>query len=99
MNELLFDFYSKPTQYGGEMPYYSGERYNQIGGGFFANVGRFLLPILKTVGKNVLGLGAEVANDVINKNENFENSLKSHARKRIRKAINNDDIFTKHNLL
>ena len=97
MNEQIFEFYSKPTQYGGAMPYFIGERYNQIGGGFLSNVGRYVLPILKTIGKNLLGIGAEVANDVVNKNVDVKRAISNRTRKRLKCTINNveNDIFTK----
>ena len=75
----IFDFYSKPTQYGGELPFFVGERYNQIGGGFLGNVGRFLLPILKSLGKKVLGIGIETAHDYVNKNRPMLDSLVKRA--------------------
>lgn len=104
MNEVLFDFYSRP-QAGGEMPYLIGQRYNQVGGGFLGNVGRFLLPILKTVGKKILGIGAETLHDVVNKKKPITESIAKNTAKRLRKVINKNhemesetDEFSRNNL-
>jgi len=86
MNEIIFDFYSKPTQIGGELPFFAGERFNQIGGGFLGNIGRFLLPILKTLGKHVLGIGLETAHDYVNKDRPIGESLIKNAEKRMQKG-------------
>ena len=87
MDELIFQYYSQPQQTGGA--YFIGERYNQIGGGFLSNIGRFILPILKTVGKKILGMGAETLNDVVNKDYSVGDSVKRQL------VINKDDRFNK----
>src|SRR6266849_7331363 len=86
MNEIIFDFYSKPTQIGGELPFFAGERFNQVGGGFLGNIGRFLLPILKSLGKQVLGIGLETAHDYVNKDKPVVDSLIRNTEKRMQKG-------------
>lgn len=82
MNDLVVQYYSKP-QYGDGLPYFEGQRYHQIGGGFLANIGKFLLPILKTLGKHALGIGVETAHRVISKDEPVAEAIQKSVIKRV----------------
>ena len=93
MDQAIIEFYSKPTQQGyGSLPYFVGEKYNQVGGGFLGNIGRFLLPIAKTIESELLGIGVQAANDVIIKNKKPLEAVKSRTLKRTRRFINNTQI-------
>lgn len=92
MDRAIINFYSKPSQTGGALPYFVGERYNQIGGGFFSNIGRFLLPIAKTIGRELLGIGVSAANDVVNRKKKPVEALKNRSMKRARKFINKNQV-------
>ena len=65
------------TQVGKGMPYYSGRQFQRgYGlGGLFSSIGRAVLPMIKsgikTVGKEVLRSGAELASDAL-QGKNFK---------------------------
>jgi len=78
MDQSIIEFYSKPQFGSGAGSFYVGQRLPQVGGSFLGGVGRFLLPILKTIGKHVLGIGLHSASDIINKNAPIKDSILKH---------------------
>ena len=64
-------FYSSP-QNGGELPYFVGKQY---GSGWLKTLGRFALPILRSIG----GVAAKTANAVFNRNSKVLPALKNYA--------------------
>lgn len=51
--DILVEFYSKP-QLGGSLQVFQGTR-RQVGGSFLSSLARFAIPVLKFLGKKVLG--------------------------------------------
>ena len=84
-------FYSQPSHLSlGGYPVFAGSR-RQVGGNIFGSIARFTLPLLKnfgrkvglpllkTVGRQALGVAANVAADAL-QGKNAKEALKSHAR-------------------
>ena len=67
MDRALYEFYL-PNQSGGGMPVYIGQ-HNQRGAGFFGALARFALPVVKTIGRALLGGGLDAAHRVVNKRQ------------------------------
>lgn len=84
-SDILVEFYSKP-QLGGAFPVFQGTR-RQIGGSFLSSLARFALPVLKFLGKKVLGVAGNVASDVIDKKMSFRQSVPQRAREGVRETI------------
>lgn len=89
MEANIVEFYSRP-QYG-EGGFFVGQRTPQIGGSFIGGVGRFLIPILKTVGKNLLGIGAKTADDVLSRNVPLKKALLKNTTDQLDSFINNNN--------
>lgn len=67
----ITSFYAN-SQVGGELPYFVGKQY---GAGWLRTLGRFALPILKTIG----GVAVKTASDVLNNNAKILPTLKNYA--------------------
>ena len=83
--DILVDFYSKP-QLGGGFPIFKGTR-RQVGGSFLSSLARFAVPILKFLGKKVLGVAGNVATDVLAKNMSFRESVPRRAKEGLSETI------------
>jgi len=83
--DILADFYSRP-QLGGGFPVFKGTR-RQVGGSFLSSLARFAIPVLKFLGKKVLGVAGNVATDVLAKNMTFGESVPRRAREGLSEAI------------
>ena len=70
MNDIA-ELYST-SQNGGELPYFVGKQY---GSGWLRTIGRFVFPILKQLGRMVMG----TASDLLVKNQSFLPALKDRA--------------------
>ena len=84
-SDILVDFYSKP-QLGGGFPVFQGSR-RQIGGSFLSSLARFAIPVLKFLGKKVLGVAGNVASDVIDKKMSFRESVPKRAKEGMMETI------------
>jgi hypothetical protein len=84
-SEILVDFYSKP-QLGGGFPVFQGSR-RQIGGSFLSSLARFAIPVLKFLGRKVLGVAGNVASDVINRKMSFKESVPKRAKEGIMETL------------
>ena len=72
----LVEIFSKP-QYGGDLPYFSG---NQYGNGAVLNlVKKMAFPLLKKAGKHLGNLALNTVSDTITGNKSVGESLKSNA--------------------
>ena len=92
---MMSSFYGAPSyQGGGSYPVFVGGR-RQVGGGVLGSLSRLFVPtlkkvgvpILKTVGKRALGLGANVVADAL-QGENFGESLKTRAKQSALDVLN-----------
>lgn len=77
-SDSIVEFYSQP-QLGGGFPVFQGSR-RQIGGSFLSSLARFALPILKFLGKKVVGVASNVASDVIDKKISLRESIPKRAK-------------------
>jgi len=84
-SDILVDFYSKP-QLGGGFPVFQGSR-RQIGGSFLSSLARFAIPVLKFLGRKVLGVAGNVASDVINRKMSFRDSVPKRAKEGIMETL------------
>lgn len=84
-SDILVDFYSKP-QLGGGFPVFQGSR-RQIGGSFLSSLARFAIPVLKFLGRKVLGVAGNVASDVINRKMSFKESVPKRAKEGIMETL------------
>ena len=84
-SDILVDFYSKP-QLGGGFPVFQGAR-RQVGGSFLSSLARFAIPVLKFLGRKVLGVAGNVASDVIDKNISFRESVPRRAKEGLSETI------------
>lgn len=83
------NFYSGPSYiYGAGLPIYSGAR-RQRGGSIFGAIGRFIMPVLKSLGKKIMRKGASeavgLAKDVVGDaflGRNIKDSVVKHGKKR-----------------
>ena len=64
MQEALYEMYSTP-QVGGDLTVFSGSRRHMKGAGFFSTLARVALPIIKNIGKRILGAGVRGATKVL----------------------------------
>jgi len=64
MQEEIYNFYSQSG--GGNMSVFAGARRpGMMGGGFFATLARFALPILRSIGDRVFRVASRTARDVM----------------------------------
>ena len=84
--DYLVDFYSQPQLSGAGFPVFQGAR-RQIGGSFLSSLARFALPVLKFLGKKVLGVAGNVASDVIEKKMSLRESVPQRAKEGLRETI------------
>ena len=84
-SDLLVDFYSKP-QLGGGFPVFQGAR-RQVGGSFLSSLARFAIPVLKFLGRKVLGVAGNVAQDVLDKNMSFRESVPQRAKQGLSETV------------
>ena len=87
MQNSIVEFYSQP-QTGGSMPVFAGARRYQNGGGFFSNLFRFAVPLLKRIGGRVLNVGMRTATDVLQNNRPIADSLINHTLDEVKSVIN-----------
>ena len=85
-SDILTDFYSKPQLGGGGFPVFQGTR-RQVGGSFLSSLARFALPVLKFLGKKVLGVAGNVASDVIDKKMSLRESGPQRAKEGVMTTI------------
>lgn len=83
--DILVDFYSKP-QLGRGFPVFQGTR-RQVGGSFLSSLARFAIPVLKFLGKKVLGVATNVASDVIDRKMSFRESVPKRAREGVMETL------------
>lgn len=81
-SKSLYHSYYK-SQVGGSLPAFSGARIQQKGHGFFSNLLKGAMPLLKqgatTIGKELFSSGLNVAKDVLG-GENFKKSISRNIR-------------------
>jgi hypothetical protein len=95
------DFYSRP-QIGHGISVFQGSR-RQVGGGIFASIQRFAVPILRRIGQKLLSLAPhvgnkamEVVNDTISdvrSGKRFGDSLKHNVGSKIRKTLEDEGLY------
>ena len=85
--DILVEFYSKP-QLGGSLQVFQGTR-RQVGGSFLSSLARFAIPVLKFLGKKVLGVASNVASDVIDKKMSFRDSVPRRAKESVMETLRN----------
>jgi hypothetical protein len=99
------DFYSRP-QIGYGIAVFHGSR-RQVGGGIFATIQRFAVPILRRIGHKLLGMAPsvgskamEVVKDTLSdvrSGKRFGESLKSHVGSKIRKTLQDEGLYPSDN--
>ena len=74
MNQAVFDTLKSPS--GGSLPVYSGSRRFMTGTGFFSTLSRFIVPILKNIGRRLVKTGVRAGAKILS-GENVGQSITS----------------------
>ena len=85
--EGIYQFYSQP-QVGNGMPFFSGSRRQQTGGGFFGSLFRAAIPILKSFGKKAVNVLGRTATDVVSGKKDIKSALVDNTYDEIQTTIN-----------
>lgn len=92
----IADFYSRP-QTGSGITLFQGSR-KQVGGGIFASIQRFAVPILRRIGQKLLSIAPDVGSKAmevvkdtiadVRKGKRIGEAIKSNVSEKIRKTLN-----------
>lgn len=97
MADTIRQFYSAPSQNGGNLPVFMGSR-RQVGGSFLSGLARFALPILKNIGGRLFNVAKNVASDVIIDKKPIRGALKQRGIEEVRNVMTGKGIKRKRSI-